>query len=96
MTPNRLPLVMFAATGLVIAAIVGFATESWIVFFIAVAIHAIASVVVIGGSLKATTTGPETDPHSEQLERKADAATGDGPRNVETELEALKNQPPSR
>jgi hypothetical protein len=92
MNPDRLPLIIFALIGLVVVAVIGLATGSWIWFGVALAVHLIASAVVISGSFKSAQTGEESDPRSERLDRMADNAVGDGPRNVETELEALKRE----
>src|SRR3954454_16480515 len=96
MNPDRLPLLMFVLAGLVIVAVVGMATGSWIWFGVALAAHLVASFFVISGSIKSAQTGTQADAESEALERKAGDAVGRGPRNVETELEALKHEPSSR
>jgi hypothetical protein len=92
MTPDRLPLLLLALMGLVIVAVIGIATGSWAWFAIALAVHLIASFLVISGSIKIARSGPEPDPRSQALDRRARAAVGDRPRNVETELEALKRE----
>ena len=92
MNPDRLPLLMFALVGLVVVAVVGMATGSWVWFGVALAVHLVASFFVISGSFKSARTGSETDRESEALDRRAGEAVGDRPRNVETELEALKRE----
>lgn len=92
MNPDRLPLIMFAFAGLVIVAVVGMSTGSWLWFGVALAAHLIASAIVLTGAFRSAQTGEESDPVSEALERKAGEAVGDGPRNIQTELEALKRQ----
>jgi hypothetical protein len=96
MTPNRLPLVMLVLAGLVIVAVIGMATGSWVWFGIALAVHLVASFFVISGSIRSAQYGTEADPESRELERKARDAAGDGPRGQEAELEALKREPASR
>jgi hypothetical protein len=94
MTPNKLPLVMFAAlAGLVIVVVIGMLTASWLWFAVALAVQLVASYFVLSGSFKAAQSGSRADANSEALERKAsDAVADDEPRNVETELEALKRE----
>jgi membrane protein implicated in regulation of membrane protease activity len=92
MTPNRLPLLMFLFIGLVVVAVVGMSTGSWLWFGIALAAHLIASTIVLTGAFRSSRTGEESDPHSEGLDRRAGEAVGDRPRNIETELEALKRK----
>jgi hypothetical protein len=92
MTPDRLPFLLFALMGLVLVAVIGIATGSWAWFAIALAVHLIASSFVISGSIKTARTGRAADPRSEALDRRARAAVGNRPRNVETELEALKRE----
>ena len=96
MTPNRLPLVMFVLAGLVIVAIVGMASGSWVWFGIALAVHLVASFFVISGSIRSAQYGTEADPESRKLERKAHAAAGGERRGEQAELEALKREPTSR
>jgi hypothetical protein len=92
MNPDRLPLLMFVFIGLVIVAVIGMATGSWIWFGVALAAHLIASGIVLTGAFRSAQTGDEADAHSADLDRRADDAVGERPRNVETELEALKRQ----
>lgn len=92
MTPNRLPLLMFALAGLVVVAVIGMATGSWVFFAIALAVHALGTFVVVSGAFRSAQTGSEADARSDRLDRQAGEAVGGGPRNVETELEALKQQ----
>jgi hypothetical protein len=88
---------MFAFVGLVVCAVIGMATGSWIWFGVALAAHLIASAIVISSSVKSAQTGTEADPESERLDRIAgDAVADDRPRNVESELEALKREPSAR
>jgi hypothetical protein len=96
MNPDRLPLLMFVLAGLVIVAVVGMSTGSWVWFGIALAVHLIASFFVISGSIKSARTGTDADDRSAALDRKAGEAVGNRPRNVETEVEALKREPSSR
>jgi hypothetical protein len=85
---------MFAAlAGLVIVVVIGMVTGSWLWFAVALAVHLIASFFVISGSIKSAQTGTMADRDSEALERKAgEAVDDDEPRNVQTELEALKRE----
>jgi hypothetical protein len=96
MTPNRLPLLMLLLAGLVIVAIVGMATGSWVWFGIALAVHLVGSFFVIKGSVRSAQYGTEADPESEELDRKAHEAGGGGRRDEQAELEALKREPASR
>jgi hypothetical protein len=92
MNPDRLPLLMFLFIGLVIVAVVGMSTGSWLWFGVALAAHLIASAIVLTGAFRSAQTGDEADAHAQDLDHRADDAVGEGPRNVETELEALKRQ----
>jgi hypothetical protein len=97
MTPNRLPLVMFAFIGLVVVAVIGMLTASWVWFGIALAVHLIGTTIVMTGWARSAQGSEQADPESERLDRHArDAVPGDDPRNVETELEALKREPAQR
>lgn len=87
---------MFAAVGLVVVIVAGMATGSWVVFGIALAAHLIASAIVLKGAFKGVGEGGQADRRSEQLDERAGDAVGDGPRNVESEIEALKREPASR
>lgn len=93
MDPNRLPFVMFVLMGLVIVAIIGLATGSWVWFAVALAVHLVGSAIVIGGSVRGAQAGSEADAKSQRLDRMADDAVGDRPRTIENELEALKREP---
>jgi len=86
---------MLVLAGLVIVAVIGMATGSWVWFGIALAIHLVASFFVISGSIRSAQYGTEADPESRELERKAREA-GDGRRGEQAELEALKREPASR
>jgi membrane protein implicated in regulation of membrane protease activity len=92
MNLDRLPLLMFALLGLVIAAVIGMATGSWVWFGVAFAVHLVASFFVISSSIRTAQRGEESDPRSQRLDRMAGDAVGDRPRNVETELEGLKRE----
>jgi membrane protein implicated in regulation of membrane protease activity len=92
MTPDRLPLVMFLFLGLVVCAVIGLATASWWWFAVAAAVHLIGSTIVLTGAFRNARAGDAADPESRRLDRKAAEAVGDRPRNVETELEALKRE----
>lgn len=92
MRPDRLPLLMFVFAGLVVCAVIGLATGSWVWFAIALAVHLIGTAIVLTGAFRSAQAGSEADEVSEQLDRRADDAVGDRPRNVETELEALKRE----
>jgi membrane protein implicated in regulation of membrane protease activity len=93
MTPNRFPLVIFGLGALVVVvAVISLRTGSLVWLGIAVAALLTATVIVVWGSVRTTQTGDETDPRSEELDRRAQDAVGDRPRNVETELEALKRE----
>jgi membrane protein implicated in regulation of membrane protease activity len=60
---NRLLLIITAATGVVVIAVAGFVIQSWAVLGIALAIHLIASAVVIYYSMKKIDdTGDKPDP----------------------------------
>ena len=97
MTPNRLPFVMFAFMALVVVAAIGLLTASWVWFGVALAVHLIGSTIVLRGWAKNARGSEKGDPHSEALERRAhEAVPDDQPRNVETELEALKREPAHR
>jgi membrane protein implicated in regulation of membrane protease activity len=87
-----MPILAFLFGGLVIVAIVGMATGSWLWFGIALAVHTIASAIVIPSAFRTAQSGTEADRRSQALERRAGEAVGAGPRNVETELEALKRK----
>jgi membrane protein implicated in regulation of membrane protease activity len=95
MTPNKLPFLMIAAIGLVIVVLIGLATGSWLWFGIVLAVHLIASAIVLTGAFRSARTGNETDPRSERLDRRAHEAVGDKPGGLEAELEALKREPSS-
>ena len=96
MNPDRLPLVMFLFLGLVVCAVIGMLTVSWVWFAVGIVVLLIGSAVVLTSVARTARRGPATDPESERLDRVAGEAVGDGPRNVETELEALKHEPSSR
>jgi hypothetical protein len=96
MTPNRLPLVMLVLAGLVIVAVIGMATGSWVWFGVALAVHLVASFFVISGSIRSAQFGTEADSESRELERKAHEAAGGERRGEQAELEALKREPASR
>ena len=89
-----MPTLLFVFGGLVVVAVVGMATGSWLWFGIALAVHAIASAIVIPGAFRAVRSGSEADRHSQALDRRAGEAVGDRPRNIENELEALKGERP--
>jgi hypothetical protein len=92
MNPDRLPLLLFVLAGLVIVAVIGMATGSWVWFGVALAAHLVASFFVISGSIRSAEAGSEADARSQQLERRAAEAVGDRPRTIENELEALKRE----
>jgi hypothetical protein len=87
---------MFVLAGLVIVAIVGMASGSWVWFGIALAVHLVASFFVISGSIRSAQYGTEADAESRDLEQKAHAAAGGERRGEQAELEALKREPASR
>lgn len=94
MNPDRLPFLLFGLMGLVVVAVIGITTGSWGWFAVALVVHLVASSFVIWKSMRTTQTGTESDRRSRELDRRARAAVAryDEPRNVETELEALKRQ----
>jgi membrane protein implicated in regulation of membrane protease activity len=92
MDPDRLPLVMFLLVGLVVVAVIGLATGSWLWFGVALAVHVIASAIVIPGAVRSAQTGTEADERSQALDREAGQAVRGEPRTVESELEALKRE----
>src|SRR5436190_23314347 len=96
MNPDRLPLLMFALVGLVVVAVIGMATGSWVWFGIALAVHLVASFFVISGSIRSAQFGTEADSESRELERKAHEAAGGERRGEQAELEALKRERASR
>lgn len=97
MNPNRLPLLMFVLAGLVVIAVIGMSTGSWVFFGVALAMHAIASFFVVRGAVRGAQTGSESNAESERLDDLAGEAVPDGqPRYVETEIEALKREPARR
>jgi len=83
---------MFALVGLVVVAVIGIATGSWVWFGVALTVHIIASAIVLTGAFRSARAGDEADPRSQRLDREAGEVVGESPRNVETELEALKQQ----
>lgn len=94
MNANRLPLLMFVLVGLVVAAVVGMSSGSWVWFGVALAAHFVATVIVISGAVKSAREGSESNRESDRLDQLAADAVPDGqPRNVETEIEALKREP---
>jgi membrane protein implicated in regulation of membrane protease activity len=92
MTPNKLPFLMFAFIGLVVVVVIGMSTGSWVWFGIALAVHLIASAIVLTGAFRAARTGGEADPRSERLEQRAQDAVGNRRVSLEDELEALKRE----
>src|SRR4051794_8853739 len=96
MNPDRLPLLMFAFVGLVIVAVIGMSSGSWVWFFMALAVHLIASFFVFRHAIGSAQTGGEADKKSERLNRIAGDAVGKEQPGVNEELEALKHQPAQR
>src|SRR3954454_1384819 len=96
MTPNKLPFLMFAFIGLVVVVIIGMSTGSWVWFGIALAVHLIASAIVLTGAFRSSRTGSESDEKSERLTRAGQEAAGSERPSLEDELEALKREPSRR
>jgi membrane protein implicated in regulation of membrane protease activity len=59
-------VVLFVATGVVVAAVVALALQSWWVLAVALLLHAVATVAVVGYTLRyAEQTGDKPDPVTE-------------------------------
>jgi membrane protein implicated in regulation of membrane protease activity len=59
-------VVLFVATGVVLAAVVALALQSWWVLAVALLLHAVATVAVVGYTLRhAEQTGDKPDPVTE-------------------------------
>ena len=86
---------MFGFIGLVIVAVVGLLTASWVWFAIALMIHATGTTIVLRSTARATQTGTESDAESDRLARAAKRAAGRERASLEDELEALKHEAPS-
>jgi membrane protein implicated in regulation of membrane protease activity len=73
-------VVLFAATGVVVAAVAALALKSWLLLFAVLALHAIASALVIGIAWRrAGDTHDKPDPVTEariEEERTGDSYTG--------------------
>lgn len=66
MPTPRLMVVLFVATGVMVAAVLALTLESWWVLAGVVALHAIATIFVVGYTLRRTLeTGDKPDPVSE-------------------------------
>jgi hypothetical protein len=66
MPTPRLMVVVFVATGVVVAAVIALTLQSWWVLAAVVMLHAIAAILVVGYALrKAGETGDKPDPVSE-------------------------------
>jgi membrane protein implicated in regulation of membrane protease activity len=89
--PNGMPFLMLALLGLVIVVLIGLATGSWLWFGIALAVHLIASAIVLTGWARTAESGGAADRESEQLEEVGRRAAGTERPDPVTELEALKH-----
>ena len=73
-------VVLFVATGVVVAAVAALALKSWVLLFAVLALHAIASAVVIGTAWRrAGDTRDKPDPVTEariEEERTGDRYSG--------------------
>src|SRR5918992_802258 len=66
MPTPRLMVVLFVATGVVVAAVVALALQSWWVLVVALLLHSVATVAVVGYTLRhAEETGDKPDPVTE-------------------------------
>ena len=66
MPTPRLMVILFAATGVVVAAVLALTLRSWWVLAAVVALHALATVLVVGYTLRrASETGEKPDPVTE-------------------------------
>src|SRR4051795_4541817 len=90
---NQLPLTIFVLLGLVVVTVVGLATGSWAVFGIVLALHVLATVIVVTAAVCTARHGTEGDADSRALERLAAEAERDDPQHHD-ELEAPKHRRP--
>src|SRR3954453_9805940 len=89
---NQLPLTIFVLLGLVVVTVVGLATGSWAVFGIVLALHVLATVIVVTAAVRTARHGTEGDADSRALERLAAEAERDDPQHHD-ELKPSKHQP---
>lgn len=83
---SRLLLVIVGVTGVVVAAIIGLALQSWIVFAVLIALHAIGTTIVVTTTLRTTANVEKPAPTTvAQLEN-------DGVRDPEGTLNRLVDQ----
>src|SRR3954451_22832413 len=96
MNPDQIPLLLFIFVGLVFVVIICMSSGSWAWFGAALAVHLIASSIVLTGAFRSARTGNESDEKSERLTRAGKEAAGNKRATLEDELEALKREPARR
>jgi hypothetical protein len=94
--PHVFPLIIFLLIGLVVVAVIGMSTGSWVAFGIALGVHLVGTAIVVTGQMRRATLGTEADESSKRLATAGrDAAGTENPNHVE-ELEALTHEEPHR
>jgi membrane protein implicated in regulation of membrane protease activity len=82
MATPRFMVILFAATGVVVAAVAALALKSWLLLFGVLALHAVATAFVVGLAWRrAGDTSDKPDPVTEaRIEEEGDARPGRYPR----------------
>ena len=77
---SRLLLLIFVATGVIVAAVAALALQSWVVLGVVLVIHAVGTALVVGYTMKlAGDDSDKPDPVTEARREDAEATSTSGP-----------------